>query len=262
MNTSPYQTPTANMDSSQMVKCVGCSRDLHITAATCPHCGASQRSRRYKSKTVAALFAFFLGGFGAHRFYLGQWWGIFYLLFFWAWIPGLIAFIEFFVFLLSDQVKWDNKYNEGKPSGPHEKGGGGAIVVLVLFGGFAFIAFIGILAAVAIPAYQDYTVRAKVYEAISQVSPVREKVETFVSENGVMPDSNIMLGLEEPYLLNGGHNLSVSENGIVLTLTSVVSSVENKTIIYTLREKDGYLAWGCTGGSLDDKYRPSQCRKN
>ena len=63
-----------------------------------------------KSTTVAVLLAFFLGGFGAHRFYLNKVVsGIIYALFFWTFIPAIIALIE--CFLMSSTIK---KYNEAK----------------------------------------------------------------------------------------------------------------------------------------------------
>lgn len=52
------------------------------------------------SKIAYALFAFFLGGFGAHKFYAGKIvWGIVYLLFCWTLIPGIVALIEFIIAL-------------------------------------------------------------------------------------------------------------------------------------------------------------------
>lgn len=167
---NPYQVPEANLANGGMVDCVGCAKELHSTASMCPHCGATQRAGRYKNKTTAALLALLLGAFGAHRFYLGQWWGVFYLLFFWAWIPGLIAFVEFIIFLVRDQRQWDDKYNEGKPAAPGEGSGGGTAIALVV-GGFIFIAFIGMLAAVALPAYQDYTERAKASQSTLNINP-------------------------------------------------------------------------------------------
>lgn len=65
-----------------------------------------------KTKIAAALFAFFLGGFGAHKFYLGQiGWGFLYLVFFWTLIPSVIAFIEFILLLAMSDDKFDEKYN-------------------------------------------------------------------------------------------------------------------------------------------------------
>lgn len=89
-----------------MVFCRGCGKEIHETALMCPHCGAPQKKLSTKSKTTAALLAFFLGGLGAHKFYLGQTIaGILYLVFCWTFIPALIAFIEFILLLtMSDEV--------------------------------------------------------------------------------------------------------------------------------------------------------------
>ena len=70
----------------------------------------SEYNRAKKSTTVAVLLALFLGGFGAHRFYLNKIIsGVIYILFFWTFIPAIIALIE--CFLMSGTIK---KYNEGK----------------------------------------------------------------------------------------------------------------------------------------------------
>lgn len=66
-----------------------------------------------KNKIVAALLAFFVGGFGIHRFYLGQTGrGILYLLFFWTVIPGFIAIIDCISLLLMDDDRFDRLYNK------------------------------------------------------------------------------------------------------------------------------------------------------
>jgi len=58
------------------------------------------------------LLALFLGGFGIHRFYLGQpGLGILYLLFFWTFIPAMVAFVEALVFFFSSDAAFDAKYN-------------------------------------------------------------------------------------------------------------------------------------------------------
>jgi TM2 domain-containing membrane protein YozV len=67
-----------------------------------------------KNKVVAALLAFFLGGFGAHKFYLGQiGWGVVYLLFCWTLIPGLAAFVEFFLLLATSEEAFNRRFNPG-----------------------------------------------------------------------------------------------------------------------------------------------------
>ena len=70
----------------------------------------SEYNSAKKSTTVGVLLALFLGGFGAHRFYLNKVVsGVIYALFFWTFIPAIIALIE--CFLMSGTVK---KYNEAK----------------------------------------------------------------------------------------------------------------------------------------------------
>lgn len=96
---------------TRMVFCRGCGKEIHESARSCPHCGAIQRGAgQGKSKIVAGILALFLGGLGIHRFYLGQWWGIFYLLFVWTFIPPFIALIEAIVFFLTSDASWEQKY--------------------------------------------------------------------------------------------------------------------------------------------------------
>lgn len=65
-----------------------------------------------KSKKTTILLAFFLGTFGAHRFYLGQYWkGVFYILFSLTWIPTIISIIDAIIFVTMSKEKFDDKYN-------------------------------------------------------------------------------------------------------------------------------------------------------
>ena len=64
-----------------------------------------------KSRLAAALLAFFLGGFGVHKFYLGRvGQGILYLLFFWTFIPAIVAFVEMIIYLTMTDEAFAAKY--------------------------------------------------------------------------------------------------------------------------------------------------------
>jgi TM2 domain-containing membrane protein YozV len=65
-----------------------------------------------RNRVAAAVIAFFLGGFGIHKFYLGQnVAGILYLLFFWTFIPSIIAFFEFLFLLFMSDRAFDAQFN-------------------------------------------------------------------------------------------------------------------------------------------------------
>jgi TM2 domain-containing membrane protein YozV/Tfp pilus assembly major pilin PilA len=242
----------------EMISCNACKKEIHSSASTCPHCGAPRRSSRYKSKTVAALFAFFLGGFGGHRFYLGQWWGIFYLFFFWLWIPGLVAFCEFIYFLICDARKWDEKYNEGIPAGPNDKSSGVLIAVLIVFGGFTLIAVLGILAAIALPAYQDYTIRSKLTESHTSASSVMRAVESYASENGQWPANINDVEIDAKIVTEFVDSIAVDNGAVYVTPSSAVG-VEGG-IIYVPSESETGISWSCKASTLESKYLPQKCR--
>jgi hypothetical protein len=92
------------------VHCRDCGNQIARSAVSCPACGGRQRSAGAKSKIVAGFLALFLGGIGAHRFYLGQWWGLFYLLFCWTFVPSIVAFVEAIVFFCTSDQAWDHRY--------------------------------------------------------------------------------------------------------------------------------------------------------
>ena len=68
-----------------------------------------------KDKTTAALLSLFLGGLGVHKFYLGRGGqGILYLLFFWTFIPALIALVEAIMLFTMSEADFNLKYNAGQ----------------------------------------------------------------------------------------------------------------------------------------------------
>lgn len=99
------------------VFCRGCGRAVHETAQACPQCGAvlggvsPSGGQGSKSRIVAAVLAFCLGGLGAHKFYLGSiGMGILYLLFFWTGIPAIVALIEGILYLTKSDDEFRRRY--------------------------------------------------------------------------------------------------------------------------------------------------------
>lgn len=98
--------------------CNECAAAINVKAEICPQCGVRQMpllsvalANNGKSRIATALLAFFFGGFGVHKFYLGQVGrGLLYLLFFWTVIPSIIALIECIVFLVMSDDEFNRKY--------------------------------------------------------------------------------------------------------------------------------------------------------
>jgi Zn-dependent protease with chaperone function/Tfp pilus assembly major pilin PilA len=132
-------------------------------------------------------------------------------------------------------------------------GGGASVLVLV--------AIIGVLAAIAIPAYQDYTLRSQVAGAIPLVSQVEAAGAEYVDEHKAYPESPTDVGLPETLETGPVSHIEVTDEGFELTLRSTSAVLNEKTIVVGAYQKDdGSIAWHCVGGTLDAKYRPVKCR--
>lgn len=94
---APVATPPRKMIPQSGKFCSECGSKISANAEICPNCGvrASSPASSEKSKTTAALLAFFLGGLGAHKFYLGRTgMGVLYLVFCWTFVPAIISLAE------------------------------------------------------------------------------------------------------------------------------------------------------------------------
>jgi type IV pilus assembly protein PilA len=127
------------------------------------------------------------------------------------------------------------------------------------------VAIIGILAAIAIPAYQDYTVRARVTEGLSLAAAGK----TAVSENASVGTSPLGAGWSAPQSTNSVSSVTIDDTSGVIQIT--YSSVAGNGTIALSPSAGGAalsagtvpstsISWGCTGGTLAPKYRPANCR--
>ena len=94
--------------------CQECGNVIRIKAEVCPKCGVRQAGSVLKferSRLVAAGLAFFLGGLGFHKFYLGKLgMGIVYLLFCWTFVPMIAGFLECISYLIMTDEQFGEKY--------------------------------------------------------------------------------------------------------------------------------------------------------
>ncbi len=126
------------------------------------------------------------------------------------------------------------------------------------------VAIIGILAAVAIPAYLDYTVRAQVAEGLNVSSGAKAAVTEFYQDRGLFPTDNVEAGLEAAANINGKYVSSVTSGGAVITIlfgNDANFRISGETITLTAADNVGSVAWICaSGGVIPDKHLPASCR--
>ena len=122
------------------------------------------------------------------------------------------------------------------------------------------VAIIGILAAVAIPAYQDYTIRAKVTEGIGLSGSAQTGISEYFSALGSLPATNATAGLPASNSIRGNNVDNVNNNAGTVTVTFSGAPIAASTITFVPTTTNGAVAWSCTGGTLLDKYRPANCR--
>ena len=127
------------------------------------------------------------------------------------------------------------------------------------------VAIIGILAAIALPAYQDYIARSQVSEAASLSAGAKTAVaEQYGNTGDFKGIDNAAAGLSAPTSIKGTYVDSVTvTDGVVTALIGGTASakVKGKNLVFTPTDQGGSISWSCaTNTTVDDKYLPSVCR--
>ncbi|HFB5171519.1 TPA: pilin, partial [Neisseria gonorrhoeae] len=147
------------------------------------------------------------------------------------------------------------------------------------------IAIVGILAAVALPAYQDYTARAQVSEAILLAEGQKSAVTEYYLNNGEWPENNTSAGVASASDIKGKYVQKVEvAKGVVtaqMASTGVNKEIQGKKLSLWARRQDGSVKWFCgqpvtrndakddtvtaandagNGTNIETKHLPSTCR--
>ena len=127
------------------------------------------------------------------------------------------------------------------------------------------VAIIGILAAIAIPAYQDYTIRSQIAEGLQLVGSAKISASEYFQDKGSFATTNTMAGLAAPATIKGNYVTSVelgAGGAIQVTFGNDANAkISGAVLTFTPTENDGSISWVCNGdAALPNKYLPAACR--
>lgn len=128
------------------------------------------------------------------------------------------------------------------------------------------IAIIGILAAIALPAYQNYIARSQMSEGLLLASGQKSAVTETKANKGNWPDSNIAAGITTASTITGKYveKVEIATGGVITATMKNTSGVSTKirgaTVKLTPQENDGAYVWTCTS-SAGNHLLPAVCRQ-
>ncbi|MDY0330939.1 MAG: pilin [Thiomonas sp.] len=127
------------------------------------------------------------------------------------------------------------------------------------------VAIIGILAAIAIPAYQNYTMRAQVAEGLSLAEGAKTALWDYYVQHGKFPTSNQSAGMAQPSSVSGNYVKSVNiANGLVTIIygKNANTNLNDKILYLSGRSSGDSLQWRCyapASGGVPRQYLPTSC---
>ena len=123
------------------------------------------------------------------------------------------------------------------------------------------IAIIGIMATLAIPAYQDYAIKARVMEGLELAMPARMAVSEAYMLHHAFPDSAEHYAYDTPSATKNVSSIHIGANGLI-TISYTKQAGDGTLILSPNVKADGQLVWQCKEGTLAFKYRPQMCAKD
>ncbi len=127
------------------------------------------------------------------------------------------------------------------------------------------VAIIGILAAIAIPMYLDYTTRSQIADGLIVAGGAKAAVTEYYQDRGAFPTNNAEAGLDAPGNITGKYVVSVTvDSSGVVTIqygNEAHPFINGETVILTATDHVGSVGWACaSGGVIQAKHMPSACR--
>ena len=121
------------------------------------------------------------------------------------------------------------------------------------------VAIIGILVAIAVPAYQDYTIRARVVEGLNLASGAQLAVTETAFAQSALPATQADTGYVTPPPTVNVASITIGAQGVI-TITYTAAAGGGTIILTPTLDPEKSIFWDCKGGTLINRYRPASCR--
>jgi prepilin-type N-terminal cleavage/methylation domain-containing protein len=121
------------------------------------------------------------------------------------------------------------------------------------------VAIIGILAALAIPAYQDYLIRARVAEGLNLANAAQLSVTETTFAQSAFPANQLETGYITPAATPNVASITIANQGLI-TITYTAQAGNGTIVLTPTLDPDKAIHWDCIGGTLANRYRPAFCR--
>lgn len=125
------------------------------------------------------------------------------------------------------------------------------------------VAIIGTLAALAIPAYQNYLVRAQISEGLNLSGPLKNGITAYHEQFGAFPTDNAEAGLPAPASFLGNYVAEISVNDEVISIlygNDANAQINGRSVTITAASNGGSVSWTCAGVGIATSLLPSSCR--
>jgi Tfp pilus assembly major pilin PilA len=173
---------------------------------------------------------------------------------------GGVTLFFFTMYYLQGQLSWLARWKRTGQTSPRASKG-------VFWAIFCIVPFVAILAAISIPAYQDYVIRTQVSEGLVLGDAAKTAMAEYYANNGSMPSDNSAAGLAQSTAISGKYVSSVDISAGRITVSydtpAANPAIRDKMLVLTpSKDGNGVIHWECsTGTTLPNKDLPVSCRQ-
>lgn len=247
-------TMSARSESSRSTShCENCATECNTHTLRCEKCGHVSSRFTYRSRVAASALALFGGALGLHRFYLGQWRGVIYLLFCWTPVPWLVALVECIIFMTTDQRRWNQRYNHGIGNG-HESA---RVLAVFLITGFLLIAG-ALITSLYIP-FKAFSDLSGLQNQVRASQTLGKSAQRYIQQTGRRPSQLSDLSLPGAFTEKYGQHIQIVRGRISMQFDNAGNASAGELIMEPVIVGDEVL-WDCSESTVPAVFHPNICK--